>query len=130
MQATWLLNYKKGSNIQLSEHFNLREFDCHCNRCEITLVDPKLVEKLEELRELVERKIHVNSSYRCKRHNKRVGGSSRSQHLTGKAADIFVKFVKPKDLADLSEDLFNGLGRYKGFTHVDIRDKLSRWGQN
>lgn len=43
---------------------------------------------LQPIRDVTGLPIHVNSGFRCKRLNKRVGGVSDSQHLFGLAADI------------------------------------------
>lgn len=49
----------------------------------------KLVDNiLDPLREAYGKPIRVNSGYRCKELNSKVGGASNSQHLTGQAADI------------------------------------------
>ena len=51
----------------------------------------KLVENvLDPLREKYGKPIMVSSGYRCEKLNKAVGGAAKSQHLTGKAADIMV----------------------------------------
>ena len=51
----------------------------------------RLVEKvLDPLREKYDKAIMVSSGYRCEKLNKAVGGAAKSQHLTGKAADIYV----------------------------------------
>ena len=43
---------------------------------------------LDPLRELYGKPIVVTSGYRCQKLNRAVGGASRSQHITGEAADI------------------------------------------
>lgn len=45
-------------------------------------------EVLDKVREMWGRPIIVNSGYRCDKLNKAVGGSAKSQHRMGKAADI------------------------------------------
>ena len=45
---------------------------------------------LEPLRMTINAPIRVNSGYRCPRVNLGVGGSSKSQHMVGQAADIVV----------------------------------------
>ena len=51
----------------------------------------KLVDAvLDPLRELYGKAIHVSSGYRCEALNKKVGGSSTSQHKYGQAADLQV----------------------------------------
>ena len=70
-------------------------------------------------------------------HNKKVGGSPKSQHLYGTAADIQVKDTPPEFVAQYAETLLpntGGIGLYpkksgraKGWVHVDTRPKKSRW---
>ena len=43
---------------------------------------------LDPLREAFGKPIVVTSGYRCQKLNRAVGGASRSQHITGEAADI------------------------------------------
>ena len=45
---------------------------------------------LEPLRQHVSEPVIISSGYRCPELNRRVGGASNSQHLTGEAADICV----------------------------------------
>lgn len=43
---------------------------------------------LQPLRDSLKYPIHINSGYRCMRVNASIGGASKSQHLTGHAADV------------------------------------------
>lgn len=54
---------------------------------------------LEPLREALERPIIISSGYRSPRLNKAIGGSARSQHCKGEAADIVVPGMDAKDVA-------------------------------
>lgn len=56
---------------------------------------------LDPLRELYGKPIYVASGYRCPALNKAVSGATNSQHLTGTAADIYVKGESNAVLADL-----------------------------
>ena len=116
----------------LSEHFSVREFTCKCHKCEIPQIDPKLIEKLEELRTLSgNKKITVHSGFRCEKYNKKVGGSPKSQHLLGKAADITISGLDVDQISALAEKIgFQGIGKYPNqhFVHVDTRiGKKSIW---
>ena len=79
--------------------------------------------------------VKINSAYRCPKHNAKVGGAEKSQHLTGLAADIVCDTVPPRMLANIVEELMKdgripngGIGRYDSFTHVDIRSNgPARW---
>lgn len=43
---------------------------------------------LQPLRNSLKYPIHINSGYRCPRVNASIGGATKSQHLTGHAADV------------------------------------------
>lgn len=124
--------------MKLTENFKLEEFACHDG----TPVPPELVptvktlaEKLEIIREALGKPIKILSGYRTPAWNKKVGGAKSSTHMQGKAADITVEDIEPSTVAETIEQLIkegklppSGLGRYKGFTHYDIRGKNARWG--
>lgn len=112
-----------------TRNFAIREFRCKGSG---TLpkggIDSNLITKLEQLRyNLGNKAIVINSGYRSPSHNKRVGGASRSQHLYGKAADIVVRGVSPSTVYRAADKLFNGLGSYRTFTHVDTRANKARF---
>jgi len=80
--------YQKGANKQLTRNFNSSEFDCKCDRCNITLIDKYLVLGLQSARDEIRQALWLTNSYRCEAHNKEIGGSVTSFHMAGKAADI------------------------------------------
>lgn len=128
--------YPKGKAVKLAKNFNSTEFDCHGRGCcSETPIDEKLVEILQKLREHFGASVTVNSGYRCEKHNKNVGGASKtSQHMKGKAADIVIRGVHPMRIARYLESIgVNGrIGCYTyddrntGWVHVDTRGKKSR----
>lgn len=67
-------------------HFDLSEFACPC--CGRNEISRPFVGLLDQARELVGIPFRVSSGYRCKAHNRQVGGSPNSEHLVGFAADI------------------------------------------
>ena len=114
---------------QLSEHFQRHEFACKCG-CGFNDVDPALIVVLENIREVFNSPVIINSACRCPSHNARVGGSVNSQHPLGKAADIVVQGAHADEVADYLEDTYPdtyGIGRYDGRTHIDVRHKRARW---
>lgn len=130
--------YKKGQKTKLSENFNSLEFDCHGSGCcSETIINPKLVEYVQKIRDHFGKSITVTSGYRCPTHNKRIGGATGSRHSKGDAADIVVSGVAPREVAKYAESIgIKGIGLYETnadghFTHVDTRDVKSFWyGQN
>ena len=95
-------------NIQLSPHFELREFTESATAREYGIVNeppPEAVENLkalcvntlEPLREALGLPIIITSGYRCKALNELITHhSTRSQHRTGEAADFWVQGSKFK----------------------------------
>ena len=114
-----------------SAHFKVTEFACNDGSDKI-LIDDKLVELLEFIRNYFNAPVIITSAYRTAAYNKKVGGSPNSQHLKGTAADIIVSGVEPSKVVTAAE-LFlgnsGGIGLYgiSGFTHVDTRANASRW---
>ena len=106
----------------LSEHFSAKEFECHC--CGQGTVDERLIELLEELRDMANAPIHVNSGYRCRKHNAAVGGLPNSQHVKGTAADITIPNIGYFRAAELVSTLpFDGTGFYGGIgSHIEWFD--------
>ena len=100
----------------------------------------KLVGVLEWLRERNgTSSVLVNSWYRDPRYNAAIGGVANSMHLTCGAADVVKKGSIPSEVADMLERhpdaKLLGIGRYKSFTHVDVRGMIgrpspARWGRN
>ena len=122
---------QNNGNRKLSANFNVREFRCRDGSDPI-FVDSDLVKLLQQIRDHFGKPVIINSAYRTPPHNKANGGSTYSQHLYGKAADIRISGVSVDALADYAESLLGnsgGVGRYytKGFVHVDVRAVKSRW---
>ena len=117
-------------------YFKQKEFKCKCGKCSPIhgedWVDTELIVKLEVLREWAGVPLYVNSGYRCPAHNKAIGGSPRSQHKTGKAADIrYPKGVDKVAFVDKALEIFDrgGVGVYPTFVHMDVRGYKARWGK-
>jgi len=114
---------------KLSKNFTRKEFACKCG-CGFSSPDPIIVEVVQFVREYFNKRTSLNSSCRCKSHNKSVGGAENSTHLYGLACDIDVDGVEPATVYRLLDKTFPdkfGIGQYKSFTHVDIRNKRARW---
>jgi uncharacterized protein YcbK (DUF882 family) len=106
----------------LSDHFAAKEFFCKCGICMDQVIDIFLVGRLQILRDTIGEPIKITSGYRCERHNTQIKGSPNSQHLQGKAADIYVIGMDPSELAGRAYiNGFKGIGVASNFVHVDTR---------
>jgi uncharacterized protein YcbK (DUF882 family) len=88
------------------------------------MLSSDLLTRLNHLRNIINKPIYINSGYRCKEENQRVGGVPDSYHLLGMAADIQVKDILLSDLLIYAQGIeFNGIGFYENnnFLHLDIR---------
>lgn len=115
--------------MKVSKHFSREEFACKCG-CGFAVVDVKLLEILEAVREHFEQPVTITSSCRCDSHNKSVGGSHGSKHKLGIAADIVVKSVPANFVQSFLRKHVPdscGIGSYDTFTHIDVRKHKARW---
>ena len=71
----------------LSKDFSKSEFACKCG-CGACDVKTHLINKLQALRNYLNRPLVITSGVRCTTHNKHEGGKSNSAHLKGLAVDI------------------------------------------
>lgn len=112
----------------LTRNFSRSEFTCKCG-CGYDTVDFALITTLQNLRDFFEQPVIVKSGSRCLKHNKYVGGSPKSQHLEGKAADIVVENIPAKVVQEWCIDNgVPGVGQYEDRTHIDVRSyDMARW---
>ena len=86
--------------MKLTDHFSLKEFTDSAKAQKLGIENKptlehiknlkRLSEKLEIVREGLNKIITITSGYRCPALNKAVGGEKTSKHLEGNAADINV----------------------------------------
>ena len=115
---------------KLSNNFSRKEFKCNCGECDYDTVDAELVAVLQELREAYQAPITITSGNRCPTYNRKVGGSDKSYHIRGRAADIVVSGISPDEVSQYLNWKYPdqyGLGSYDDFTHIDTRTKKARW---
>ncbi len=123
--------------MRLTKNFTKREFkskDGSKMPIEVLENVKELAFNLQVLRDFLGEPLRINSAYRSESHNKAVGGSSKSQHLLGKASDLRVRDLDSEDLYHIIEALISegkmkegGLGLYNSFVHYDIRGTRARW---
>ena len=128
--------YQETSKTQLSKNFNSYEFRCGLGSpcaCSTILIDDKLVEYLQKIRDHFGKSITITSAYRCNSYNKRIGGATGSYHSKGMACDIVVSGVTPREVAKYAESIgILGIGLYETasdghFVHIDTRTYKSFW---
>ena len=109
----------------LSKHFSRAEFACHhCGELPEQGISQALLDGLEKLRTAIGNEpIYISSGYRCAKWNRANNGVPNSDHMKGKAADIYVTGMSAYKLADLCLQIFDGVGVYEedNFVHVDMR---------
>ena len=122
---------------KITKNFSLEEFKCKDgsdipNTALLNIVE--LAKNLQVLRDAIGKPITINSGYRSPKYNAKIGGVKNSQHVKGKASDLRVAGVTPKELALIIEGLIEsgkmkqgGIGIYPNFTHYDIRGVKARW---
>jgi uncharacterized protein YcbK (DUF882 family) len=73
--------------------------------------------------------IRLTSGYRTPERNRTLEGAApNSQHISGRAADIALPGIAHARVADAAEIArAPGLGRYGGFTHLDVGPPGRRW---
>jgi len=94
---------------QITYHFSEEELRCRCG-CGLLLFDTKTMAGIEYMRARYDRPGHVLSGTRCPKHNASVGGVGDSQHLYGKAVDIYFD--------DIPVDSMIKAARMAGFTRI------------
>ena len=106
------------------EFFERTEFSCPC--CGRADISDELVNRLDYCRTLAGIPFRINSGFRCKQYNRKIGGKPRSAHIDGSAVDI--KCPSGSIKATIVGSLFAGgikrVGIYKNFVHADISKKL------
>ena len=99
--------------MKIGTYFDDYEFACKCGRHGYDsdghpildhIIDKRLVDVLDAIRERIGKPIEVLSGYRCPIHNEEVGGVPNSQHVEGTAADITYDGINVDYLAEVAEE--------------------------
>lgn len=110
--------------MRLTKDFLLSEFECKCG-CYIDGVPMQVAFMilLQKVRDIYGKPMKITSGFRCERHNFNIGGSLRSQHMLGLAADIHCPDAEDKyHLINAAMAVgMQGIGVYPNFVHLDFR---------
>lgn len=115
--------------LNTNKFFTRKDFQCRCG-CGFAAVDVDLLAVLTDVRTHFDKPLKINSACRCPAHNKAVGGEDKSQHMNGMAADFVVVGVSPAKVYQYLTGLYPdqyGIGLYKTWVHVDVRNDKARW---
>lgn len=119
---------EKGKGYNVSPHFELYEFQCN-DKSDTVKYDLQLVHASEAAREFFGVPIIISSAYRTAKYNKKVGGSTGSYHIKGRALDEYFS-VSYTLLAKFFQVYgINGIGCYYDdeFVHIDSRLSKFYW---
>lgn len=126
-----MLTFKYDDNVQITPHFNSKEFRCKCGGKHDFQVNEKLCELLEKLYEELDcSTINISSGFRCVQHDKSIGGSGTGQHTKGNAADFCCigkdgKIISSQVVCCTAQDIgFTGIANINQtytYTHCDVR---------
>lgn len=126
-----VITYNKST--QITKHFNSNEFQCpHCKKVKIS---KELINKLEEIFNIVEaKKCIISSGYRCDYYDKKENGFL-GQHSKGLACDVCYydknnKIIPSKIICCIAYDLkIPGISYInKNYTHLDMRKNGTYYG--
>jgi uncharacterized protein YcbK (DUF882 family) len=132
-----IMKTKKVIPDQLTKNFHIREFaskDGANTPDELRSNLLELAQNLQKIRDVIDEPIYINSGYRTKDHNAKVGGVSNSYHTKGMAVDIRANGLDSKQLYTIIAQMMDkgsikkgGLGLYNSFVHYDIQGKKITW---
>lgn len=117
----------------LTRNFSKSEFACKCGNCDSdgSEMNAQFMDKLQQLRDYYGKPMIITSGFRCLEHNQASGGSPKSMHMQGRAADIQCGWSESRHrLLELAFMLhFGGIGIAKTYIHVDNRslDNKRSW---
>jgi hypothetical protein len=110
-------------------HFDIQEMSCHCG-CKEYRMGQNIIDCLEKYRIKLDIPVIISRGVSCEKHNKKIGGASKSEHLPiSQASDINVLTMNEEDMFNNGLDIFRRMGLYcvRGNLHVDTKDETLYW---
>ena len=109
------------------KYFTLDEFDSPDVEGSGSNMDSNFLSMLDNARDMADIPFKINSGYRTKEHNSKVGGKEKSSHLVGKAADISCSTSRERwiIITALQDAGFNRIGIANNFIHIDSDENKS-----
>jgi uncharacterized protein YcbK (DUF882 family)/LAS superfamily LD-carboxypeptidase LdcB len=127
-----------GANKQkkLSANFTVSEIARSGGRSfDKARIDVRLIECLQAIRDHVGKSVSINSGYRSYGYNEELRSRSsnvatKSQHMSGRAADIRIEGMSGFEIAKAALDAYGcniGIGLAPSFAHIDVRGSFAVW---
>lgn len=117
---------RKDGDKNVTPNIKVRELRCK-DGTDTIKEDLVIVCFAQFLRDTYNKPIVINSAYRTKSWNKKVGGTSASRHLKSCALDVHIKDIKPQDYANMVYSMgLVRVGVYETFIHMDT-DRKPIW---
>lgn len=119
---------KRSDWKRFEKYFSWSEFDSKDKPDSGLKMQVEFMEQLYEARKISKVPFIINSGYRTKERNKRVGGVASSSHLKGKACDISCRDSRTRyELITALQTMgFRRFGIGSNFIHVDNEDMKSQ----
>lgn len=119
---------------QITTNFNTYEGRCRGTNCcgHTSSVSPEVWRALQKLRDIFG-PLTLSNGFRCQVHNKSLKKSkATSQHCKGLAVDVyFPEGIDRDEFIRVAKTLFKGVGIYKNFIHLDLREgRRATWRSN
>lgn len=122
----------------ISKNISRHEIRCHCDKgCGYEFMSGETIAVVQDVCDyfatllgLDRVTLNIHSAARCPVYNAQIGGVEGSKHVRSGAIDFNIVQVAPHLVADYLETKYPGrygIGRYKGFTHIDTRYMTARW---
>jgi len=125
--------------MKLSKNFSLHEFlrSDTAKQLEIDNTPNKsiiinlrrLASQLQKLRDSVDAKISISSGYRCEELNRAIGGSRRSKHMQGLAADFTIQGYSVEESINIIKDNCDFdivINEYDKWVHLALSNQSHR----
>ena len=126
--------YPYNSTVQLTTHFNVKEFRCKCGGTHNIVVDTDEVNMLEAIFTKMHcSKATISSGHRCAYWDRQVGGYGSGPHVEGRGADacFYGKDGKPistKIISCIAQDMgFKGIANITSdyqWIHLDMKGRI------
>jgi len=129
--------------MRLSDHFTLEELTASdtAERLGIDNTPPREVvdalqdtaARLEDVRALLNAPMHISSGYRSRKLNTKIGGSSSSAHMSGRAVDFVCRgfgdplhIVREIKASQVAFDQLIQEGNNPGWVHISFDPQMRR----